>query len=165
MKIVRKKFEKFVEPSEEIVSLLKEKCSNVKSGDNNYADRGELDFELNGLGYSLCEYDEEDISDEGKYQYGGTTYQLVEFDKSIESYPNGKSTTKEFNLFVYVAFSRSGSYYSDWYYSYEKPIIQTVEMKHIERQVIEAHDIFVFVNEVIDKNMSDDEDEDWDEEE
>lgn len=148
MKITKKEFKKFTEPSEEILSLLKEKCSNVKSDDDNYVESDELDFELNGFGYLLREYDTESIQDEGKYQYGATTYQLVEFDKSIESYPNKKSTTKVFNLFVYVAFSKSGSYYSDWYYSYEKPIIQTIEMKHIERQVIEAHDVFAFVNEV-----------------
>jgi len=158
MKITKKMFDKFVEPSEEIISLLKEKCKSVKSGDNNYADRGELDFELNGFGYSLCEYEEDDISDEGKYQYGGTTYQLVEFDKSIESYPNGNSTMKEFNLFIYVGFSRSGSYYSDYYYDYDSPSLSKVEMKHIERQVIEAHDVFTFVPETcMTENELDDE--------
>jgi len=165
MKITKEMFDKFVEPSEEIVSLLKEKCKNVQCVEPNYAEHGELDFELNGFGYSLCEYEEDDISDEGKYQYGGTTYQLVEFDKSIESYPDGNSTTKEFNLFIYVGFSRSGSYYSDWYYMYDEPTISKVEMKHVERKVIEAHDVFTFVSEKIEADMTIEECEDsWDDE-
>jgi hypothetical protein len=166
MKITKEMFDKFVEPSEEIVSLLKEKCKNVDGDDRDYVDRGDLDFELNGFGYSLCEFSSDSIQDEGKYQHGGTTYQLVEFDKFIESYPNKKSTTKEFNLFVYVGFSRSGSYYSDWYYMYDEPTVSKVEMKHVERKVIEAHDVFTFVAEKVDTDMTIEECEDsWDDEE
>jgi len=166
MKITKQQFELLQIPSEEISSMLKEKCLNVNSDDNNYAERGELDFESNGFSYSLIEYDEDDISDEGKYQYGSTTYQLVEFDSKICSYPNELSTIKEFNLFVRVNFSRSGSYFSDWYYSYEIPEILIVEVKHIERQVIEEHDVFTFVSgEIDDRTVEDSDMSSWDEEE
>jgi len=126
----------FKETPEELITLVKENLP--KECDT----RGMEDFdvELNGRWYVLCEVEEDDIISEGKWESGGTTYQLVEFDKAIESYPCGKSITNEYDLLVYVGFGRSGSYFSDWYYEYDKPELKRIEIEVVPEQVIPEHE-------------------------
>ena len=138
---------KLIMPSEELINELKriiedryESCSEYSICDNG------LIFEFNGINYGLIEVGEQPVTDEGKYQYGEETYQFVEFDKTITSYPCEKYIIKKFNLFVDEEWSRSGSYFSDYYYEYEKPSLFSYEVTIVPEVVIPEHEEAVVKN-------------------
>lgn len=57
--------------------------------------------------YNIKEVEELDVEDEGKYQYGGTIYRILLDDK-------------ETDMTFMETWSRSGSYFTEYYYSYNK---------------------------------------------
>jgi len=122
--------------SEELIELVRESLPDDCTSRNMEV----LEFELNGLSYAFCEVKTDEIVSDGKYENGGNTYQLLEFDKTIISYPCTKSITNTYDLLVYVGFSRTGSYYTDWYYEYDKPELQRVKVATVPEEVIPEHD-------------------------
>lgn len=63
---------------------------------------------LSELGnYDIREVEELATEDEGKYQYGGTVHRIL-------------LDNKETDMCIMETWSRSGSYYSDYYYNYDK---------------------------------------------
>ncbi len=130
----------FKETSNELINLVKENLPaecDTRGMEN-------FEFEFNSRGYTLCEVEEDDIISEGKYENGGTTYQLVEFDKAVASYPCAKSITNEYDLLVYAGFSRSGSYFSEWEYEYYEPELKRINIEVVAEQVIPEHEeIFI----------------------
>ena len=132
---------RFVVPNEELTSKLESIISNERRNkDEDYSVCESLRFDFDGFDYALIEVDEDSISDEGKYQYGGEIYQFVEFDKAIASYPCEKSITKKFNLFVREDWTRSGSYFSNYYYEYDYPDLFSYEVVTIPEKVILEHE-------------------------
>ena len=80
-------------------------------------------FIVDEVKYTYTEIEEEDIEDEGKYQNGSTIYGigLLKEDNSYE-------IKGDILFYIKQDFSRSGSYYTDYYYTYEKPyIVKKVE--------------------------------------
>lgn len=131
----------FVVPNEDLITRLENTIFNERHNkDEDYSVCERLRFDFDGINYALIEVYEDSISDEGKYQYGGEIYQLVEFDKAIASYPCEKSITKKFNLFVRENWSRSGSYFSDYYYEYEEPSLFSYEVTIVPEVVIPEHE-------------------------
>lgn len=104
----------------------------------------EDEFYLNieGIGYAFVLFDEDNWEDDGsgKYQYCDEVYELVCFDLSERKYPCGKNILSRFNLFASVSSSRTGSYYTDYYYNYDKPTYYKAEVKHVNEVIIPAHD-------------------------
>ena len=125
----------------------------VKNGINNiwkdYCERNWLEYgfyvEHDGISYSVIEVDESSWDDEGKYQYQNITYQLVSYNPEIESYPCDESIIDKYNLFFDLPVTRSGSYFSDYFYEYNKPVIRRGTIEHIPVKIIPAHEEVKFV--------------------
>ena len=105
-------------------------------------ERGEMDFEKDGVSYGYLYIDETSWDDEGKYQYQNITYQLVAYDStnSEYSYPCDSNITDKFDLILTTPITRSGSYFSDYTYYYDKPQLSIVKIAQIPEQVIPAHE-------------------------
>lgn len=100
----------------------------------------EVNFEYNKTSYGFFLVGESSWDDEGKYQFQNITYQLVSYDSTDTSYPCDDNVLDKFNLILTVPVTRSGSYFSDYNYFYDKPIISIVEIEHIPEQIIPAHE-------------------------
>ena len=99
----------------------------------------EFYFEMNGLHFSAVEVDEDDCVSGGKYENGGTHYQLVEFDKNIRSYPCDESIVAKYDIEIFVGWYRTGSYYTDWYYMYDEPTIYQIQLETVPERIIPEH--------------------------
>lgn len=76
--------------------------------DRSFYDSNDLDDTLKKFGDVYLDVAKElDVDDEGKYQYGGMIYRV---------YKDGKST----DMYIRETWSRSGSYFSGYYYSYDE---------------------------------------------
>lgn len=94
----------------------------------------EFEYESDGKRYGFYEMDDDGWDDEGKYQYKTEKGKLVQF-KGEEGY----ETEKEFNFGVSRVVQRSGSYFSDYYYEYEKWEPFIIEEVYVPEVVIPAH--------------------------
>lgn len=76
--------------------------------DRSFYDSNDLDDTLKKFGDVYLDVAKElDVDDEGKYQYGGMIYRV---------YKDGKPT----DMYIRETWSRSGSYFSGYYYSYDE---------------------------------------------
>lgn len=119
-------YDKLVTPSKEILDKVMKLVENRDESEDDVVEKGLLDFKLGDNVYEFLYLGEESIDDCGKYQYGASNYQLTEGEN-------------KFNLFIRSRFSRSGSYFTDYYYSYDKPEVYIAEIKEIPEVVIPAH--------------------------
>ena len=110
--------------------------------ENDKIERGEMDIKKDGVSYGYLYIDESSCDDEGKYQFQNITYQLVAYNPthSEYSYPCDSNITDKFDLILTVPVTRSGSYFSDYTYYYDKPNLSIVEIENIPEQVIPAHE-------------------------
>ncbi len=65
--------------------------------------------------------EEPDWDDQGKYQYMSIDYQLVSYDNSKHSWPTNDNIIDYYDFIFTQHISRSGSYFSEYYYEYDKP--------------------------------------------
>ena len=119
----------------ELKRIIGEICSDYDEGNT----LEELDFTYNNKKYSLLEIGSDPWEDGGKYQYGGNSYQLVSYDDTIVKYCCKKSIIDYYDIEIYRPCSRTGSYYSDYYYSYNLPVVYRVGTKVIPEQIIPAY--------------------------
>lgn len=129
---------KFEKASAELIEALN---NHFPKGDSehNFIEYDGLDFEFNGEHYSVIEVGEDPTEDQGKYQYSGIYYQLVKYDPNIASWPCEKNILVKYDVQVYLSYSRTGSYYSEWYYQYEEPKLQLITIVDVPEVVIPAH--------------------------
>lgn len=120
----------------ELKRILGETCSDYDESNN----IDELDFLYEGRKYSVLELGYDSWVDGGKYQYGGCNYQLVSYDESITGYCCEKAVIDHYDIKIYLPCSRTGSYYSDYYYSYHIPEVYRITVKLIPEQIIPAHE-------------------------
>lgn len=110
---------------------LFQKIYNTIDEKENFED---FEYEDNGDRYGFKSIGDEDWEDDGsgKYQYKDELVQLIKFGE-------GCKFVEKFNFFVSRTISRSGSYYTDWYYDYMdmKPLISKEVL--IPEQIIPAH--------------------------
>ena len=97
-------------------------------------------LEYNGVSYNLYLVECGDWEDEGKYQYQYNMYQLASFDKNIKGWLCDESLIDKYNLFLGQCITRCGSYFSDYYYEYDKPDFSVAYIDHVPEVVIPAHD-------------------------
>lgn len=125
--------DKCIEASNELIGRVEEWFT---SGD--LEDYKSLDFE--GKSYNLLMIEEGDWDDEGKYQYQYNLYQLASYDKNVKCYLCNESLIDKYNLFLGQCVTRCGSYFSDYYYEFDKPDISIAYVEHIPEVIIPAHD-------------------------
>lgn len=99
---------------EKLNQLCKEICNQIPSGEDNIEQSEKLI--VDGITYTYEEVEELTTEDEGKYQNGGCIYAIGVADKE-----EGWKIEGEPLFYIEQDFTRSGSYYSDYYYDYEKP--------------------------------------------
>ena len=129
--------------TDDLIEIIRNKLEMWPDyNENDRIERGEMDFEKDGVSYGYLYVDETSWDDEGKYQYQSITYQLVTYDStnSKYSYPCNNNIIDKFDLILTVPVTRSGSYFSDYNYFYDKPIISIVEVERIPEQIIPAHE-------------------------
>ena len=134
---------KFAKASDVIIKELKNKFSEY-GFDSEDASIEELAFNFNGQNFALWNTDSEDWISDGKYESGGENYQLVSFDNSKIKYPCTKNITDYYNVVVNQSISRTGSYYTDWYYSYFEPTVSVLEIVTVAEVVIPEHEDVVY---------------------
>lgn len=132
--------------TKELMVVIQNKIDEIwkKYDEHNHLEE-DFSFGYENVSYGVTTLHESDWKDEGKYQYQEILYQLVSYDKNIKKWVCEESIINKFNLFFSLSVTRSGSYFSEYYYSYDKPLIQVAKIEHIAEQVIPAHDIVQFI--------------------
>lgn len=85
--------------------------------------------EVNGINYGIRVLEEGNWDDEGKNQYRTDIGVLCEYD-------NDWNLVKMFDIAVTSQITRSGSYFSDYYYEYDSLEVNKIIKKVIPKQVI-----------------------------
>ena len=85
--------------------------------------------EINGVRYGVKLLEEGDWDDQGKYQYRDDVGVLCEYD-------NDWNIVKMFDIAVTSQMTRSGSYFSEYYYEYEDLMVNKIIKKVIPKQII-----------------------------
>ena len=113
-----------------------EEAKKIVSHFNNEDDFEELSATIDGIEYGLKIVDETGWDDQGKYQYKDVTGILCEIleDGSVTKY----------DIAVTQYITRSGSYFSDYYYDYDPLQVDQLVQKVIPQQIIPERTIVVF---------------------
>ena len=96
----------------------------------------ELGATVNGVEYGLDNVDDGDWDDQGKYQYKDVTGVLC---KTSE---DGSVTKYDIAVTQYI--TRSGSYFSEYYYEYEPLQVDQLVLRVIPQQIIPKRIIVTF---------------------
>lgn len=113
-----------------------DKAKEIVSHFDNEDNYEELGATIDGVEYGLDIVDETDWDDQGKYQYKNVTGILCEIleDGSVTKY----------DIAVTQYITRSGSYFSDYYYDYDPLQVDQLVQKVIPQQIIPERTIVVF---------------------
>ena len=130
---------KFKHASDELIRELKKYLPNKELEKDPIEYHAYGQFEFNEEYYDLILIAEDNIEDEGKYQNGGTHYQLVSYDPNITNYSSEESITSYYDIEVYIGYYRTGSYYTDWFYTYDIPTIHRIVIEEVAEVIIPAH--------------------------
>lgn len=114
---------------DELVEMSLEDARRVVAEFDNEHFLEDIGEEINGVHYGVKVLEEGDWDDEGKYQYRTDIGVLCEYD-------NDWNMTKMFDIAVTSQMTRSGSYFSDYYYEYEDLEVNKIIKKVIPKQVI-----------------------------
>lgn len=113
-----------------------DKAKEIVSHFDNEDDFEELGVTIDGVEYGLDIVEESNWDDQGKYQYKYVTGILC---KSSE---DGSVTKYDIAVTQYI--TRSGSYFSDYYYDYDPLQVDQLVQKVIPQQIIPERTIVVF---------------------
>lgn len=113
-----------------------DKAKEIASHFDNEDDFEELGATIDGVEYGLDIVEESNWDDQGKYQYKYVTGILC---KSSE---DGSVTKYDIAVTQYI--TRSGSYFSDYYYDYDPLQVDQLVQKVIPQQIIPERTIVVF---------------------
>ena len=113
-----------------------DKAKEIVSHFDNEDDFEELGATIDGVEYGLDIVDESNWDDQGKYQYKDVTGILCGIleDGSVTKY----------DIAVTQYITRSGSYFSDYYYEYEPLQVDQLVQKVIPQQIIPERTIVTF---------------------
>lgn len=145
--ITVKELKKCKKASSELVETIKQYLKEKFSDEYDCPDMEDnFELEIDGVSYGILEEDGSDWTDEGKYSYADKTYQLVSYDKNVSGYICDDSIIDKYDLFITQSFSRSGSYFTDYYYQYDSPTVQVATIERVPEKVIKAHDEVKFIS-------------------
>lgn len=121
---------------EELEHMDLEKAKEIVSHFDNEDWYEELGAIIDGVEYGLDIVDEGDWDDQGKYQYKDVTGILCEIleDGSVTKY----------DIAVTQYITRSGSYFSKYYYEYEPLQVDQLVLRVIPQQIIPKRIIVTF---------------------
>jgi hypothetical protein len=109
--------------------LAKQIMTEVNSKDDEQRDIEDLEIKINNITYGFKIIEDSNWQNDGKYDLKSTISQLVSYDDNYK-------IIEEFDTYFEQSSSRTGSYYTDYYYSYDKiERLQRVEKvipEHIE---------------------------------
>ena len=94
----------------------------------------EVSGEVNGKRYGFHIVEEGNWDDEGKYQFRNDIGILCEYDEDW-------TAIKMFNIAATSAMTRCGSYFSEYYYEYDKLTVNKVIKKIIPKQIIPEREV------------------------
>lgn len=97
----------------------------------------ELGVTIDGVEYGLDIVNEGDWDDQGKYQYKDVTCILCKFSED-------SSVTTKYDIAVTQYITRSGSYFSEYYYEYEPLQVDQLVQKVIPQQIIPERTVVTF---------------------
>ena len=105
--------------SDELVETILSEVYNIYDGVGDILE----DFTIltDNINFAFIYNKELDWDDQGKYQYTSIDYQLVSYDNSKHSWPTNDNIIDYYDFIFTQYMSRSGSYFSDYYYEYDKP--------------------------------------------
>ena len=121
---------------EELEHMDLEEAKEIVSHFNNEDWYEELGATVNGVEYGLDIVDDGDWDDQGKYQYKDVTGVLC---KTSE---DGSVTKYDIAVTQYI--TRSGSYFSEYYYEYEPLQVNQLVLRVIPQQIIPKRIIVTF---------------------
>ena len=123
---------------EELEHMDLEEANEIVSHFNNKDWYEELGATVNGVEYGLDIVDDGDWDDQGKYQYKDVTGILC---KTSE---DGSVTKYDIAVTQYI--TRSGSYFSEYYYEYELLQVDQLVQKVIPQQIIPERTVVTFAD-------------------
>ena len=124
---------------EELTHMDLEEAKKIVSHFDNEDYWEELGAMVDSTEYGLDIIDEGDWIDEGKYQYKDVTGVLSEIAE------DGSVTKYDIAVTQYI--TRSGSYFSEYYYEYEPLEVRQLVQKTIPQQIIPERTIVTFATE------------------
>ncbi len=114
---------------DELVEMSLEDAKKIVEDFDNEHFLEDIGEEVNGVNYGIKVLDEGNCDDEGKYQYKRDIGVLCEYDKDW-------NIVKMYDIAVTSQVTRSGSYFSDYYYEYEPLTVNKIIKKVIPKQII-----------------------------
>lgn len=96
----------------------------------------ELGATIDGVQYQLDIVDDGDWNDQGKYQYKYVTGVLYKI--------SGDDSVTKYDIAVTQYITRSGSYFSEYYYEYEPLQVDQLVQKVIPQQIIPERTVVTF---------------------
>lgn len=130
MELTVEKVKQYTKVSQE---LLQELQDFLTSHANTEVDLMEdFVFLYDGKKYSFELIGESAWDDQGKYQYQDVDYILKDEEGNY------------MNVMAEVVVTRSGSYFSEYYYEYDIPVLYTIGTKIVPEQVIPEHEVVVY---------------------
>ena len=136
MNISVEQAKKFLPVPVELFSMVEEEMRAIESNiSDDYIElEREIEFIWNGAQFGLSPVEKGDWEDGGKYQYSTDIYQLVSYkDKLLEEEVN------KYNLFISIDISRSGFYFSDYYFQCQFGTYTTTCIIDVPEVIIPAH--------------------------
>lgn len=114
---------------DELTEMSLEGAKKIVGEFDNESFLEDIGEEVNGTNYGVKVIDEGDWIDEGKYQYRTDIGVLCEFDDKW-------NVVKMFDIAVTSEITRSGSYFSEYNYEYDKLVVNKIIKKVIPKQII-----------------------------
>lgn len=114
---------------DELGRMFLEDAKKIVKEFNNESFLEDIEEEVNGINYGVKVLDEGNWDDGGKYQHRTDVGVLCEFDENW-------NVVKMFDIAVTSEITRSGSYFSDYYYEYDKLKVNKIIKKVIPQQII-----------------------------
>lgn len=143
MKLTVEQVKNLKNADDNLIAALRKEIPNSYYGERNPLD--ELMFDHNGERFTLCEHECTPWDDDGKYSFRTEYYQLCSYNPDIENYLCDQSKTGEYDILVSIGATKSGSYFSEYYYEYSDITIEKVKLSHVPEVVIPEHDEVVLV--------------------
>ena len=114
---------------DELTEMSLEGAKKIVGEFDNESFLEDIGEEVNGTNYGVKVIDEGGWIDEGKYQYRTDIGVLCEFDDKW-------NVVKMFDIAVTSEITRSGSYFSEYNYEYDKLVVNKIIKKVIPKQII-----------------------------
>lgn len=105
--------------SNELVEAILSEVYNIYDGVGDILE--DFTVLIDNINFAFICIQESGWDDQGKYQYSSIDYQLVSYNHSKRSYPTDDNILEYYDFIFTQHISKSGSYFSDFYFEYDKP--------------------------------------------